>query len=137
MVDDLTVTALPLDDGPGPGRWAFVVDTGKKRVLYAPNLLEVPARLADRFSGNDLLVVDGLGWESDVGPGEALAGADARGNAGALNRLVRWLDLRNEAVLFTHLGARTPPHAQASAAVRRASHRADVAFDQQKIPLGR
>jgi hypothetical protein len=137
VVDDLTVTALPIDEGVSPGRWAFALDTGKKRVMYAPNLREVPARLASWFSGNDLLVVDGFGWDSDAAPGGSLPGADPRGNAGALNHLVRWLDLRNESVLFTHLGPRTPPHAQASTTVRRSSHKADVGFDQQKIPLGR
>ncbi len=137
VVGDLTVTALALDAGASPGRWAFALDTGKKRVLYAPGLFEVPERVSAWFTGNDLLVVDGYGWDADVSPGTAADGADLRGHAGVLNRLVSWLDLRNASVLFTNLGPRTPPHAQASTAVRRSSHRADVGFDQQKIPLGR
>jgi hypothetical protein len=78
------------------------------------------------LASNDLLVIDGGGWLRDTPQ-----------HLGALNQLPLWLEKANEAVVFTSIPADAPPHTQAVAAVRRVSHRADIAYDFMKFPLGR
>jgi|GEM_PF-1302398 len=130
IVSDITLTAFPLigPNGATPkdGLFGYHVDTGKKRITHAPAFVSVPPESLAFFSSLDLLVVDGGGWDKDT-----------KDHAGALPHLTTWLANENAAVIFTGLSEDAPPHTLAVSQVRRASHRADVAFDFMKFPLGR
>jgi hypothetical protein len=129
VVSDVTLTPFPLREGAAKAADALVgfhIDTGKKKITYAPSFGEIPPESAAFFDANDLLVVDGRGFARDT-----------PSHVGALPRIADWLSRGNEAVVFTDLDADCPPHTQAQAQVRRGSHRADLAFDFMKAPLGR
>ncbi len=128
-ISDITLTAFPLREGSAKAPDAVVgyhVDTGKKKITYAPSFGEVPPESDAFFANNDLLVVDGRGFARDT-----------PGHVGALPRIADWLSRGNETLIFTDLDPDCPPHTQAQAQVRRGSHHADLAFDFMKAPLGR
>lgn len=126
---DLTMTAFPVETTAGPDApptYGYHFDNGKKKVTYASDVKLIPPESERYFAGNDLLVVDAAGWDKDLPT-----------HRGALNHLAAYIELENEKVLFTDVGRAAPPHTLASSAVRRISHKADVAYDFMKIPLGR
>jgi phosphoribosyl 1,2-cyclic phosphodiesterase len=124
---DLTITAFPLSDGTTEGAsYGYRFDTKRKCVTYASDFKAIPDESADYFKDNDLLVVDGAGWDKDLPT-----------HRGVLNHLTDYVSKRNAVLLFTNMGRSAPPHATASSAVRRVYHRADVAYDFMKVPLGR
>ena len=124
---DLSVTAFPLGDGDELGKtYGYRFQTKRKCVTYASDFKEIPEESALYFQDNDLLVVDGAGWDKDLPT-----------HRGVLNHLTSYVSGQNAVLLFTNIGRAAPPHATASAAVRRVYHRADVAYDFMKVPLGR
>jgi len=126
---DLLVTAFPLETTTGPdaaANYGYHFDTGKKKITYASDVKVIPPESEPYFRGNDLLVVDAAGWDKDLPT-----------HRGALNHLPTYIELGNERVVFTDIGRAAPPHTLAASAVRRVSHRADVAYDFMKVPLGR
>lgn len=128
-VADLHLTALPLETSTGADaapNYGYHVDTGKKKITYASDMKVIPPASEPFFRGNDLLVVDGAGWDKDLPT-----------HRGALNHLPTYIELGNEKVVFTDIGRAAPPHTLATSAVRRVSHRAEVAYDFMKVPLGR
>ncbi len=128
-VQDLTLTAVMVETSPGPDApptYAYHFDTGKKRVCYASDVKLIDEAAEPYFHDNDLLVIDGAGWDKDLPT-----------HRGALNHLPRYIEWGNKRVIFTHIGRAAPPHSLASSAVRRRSHKADVAYDGMKLPLGR
>jgi phosphoribosyl 1,2-cyclic phosphodiesterase len=127
VVGDLEITAFALSDGANVGAsYGYRFESGRKCVTYASDFKEIPEASQRYFEDNDLLVVDGAGWDKDLPT-----------HRGVLNHLTDYVTGRNEVLLFTNIGRSAPPHATASAAVRRVYHRADVAYDFQKVPLGR
>ena len=106
--------------------WGFRFDNGKKKVCYASDVKHIPAESERFFHDNDLLVIDSAGWDKDLPT-----------HRGALNHLSTYIEWGNQQVIFTHVGRAAPPHTLAAAAIRRMSHRADLAYDFMKIPLGR
>jgi phosphoribosyl 1,2-cyclic phosphodiesterase len=124
---ELAAFALETSGGMDPSPcYGYRFDTGKRKIAYASDLKHIPEASLPYFSGNDLLVVDGAGWDKDLPT-----------HRGALNHLHDYVAWRNERIIFTDIGRSAPPHSQASAQVRKMSHRAEVAFDFLKIPLGR
>lgn len=126
---DVEVTAFPLETTGGKSarpNYGYHFDTGKKKVTYASDFKQIPPESERYFKGNDILVVDAAGWDKDLPT-----------HRGALNHLTDYVAGGNDAIYFTDIGRSAPPHSLASAAVRRIYHRADVAFDFMKIPLGR
>lgn len=126
---DVEITAFALEsqatDGSRPN-YGYHFDTGKKKVTYASDFKQIPDESQRFFRGNDILVVDAAGWDKDLPT-----------HRGALNHLTDYVAGGNETIIFTDVGRSAPPHSLASQAVRRIYHRADVAFDFMKIPLGR
>jgi phosphoribosyl 1,2-cyclic phosphodiesterase len=106
--------------------WGYRFDNGKKKVCYASDVKTIPAESEPFFKKNDLLVVDAAGWDKDLPT-----------HRGALNHLSTYVEWGNEHIVFTHIGRSAPPHTLAAAAVKKMSHRADLAYDFMKIPLGR
>ena len=126
-VGDVTITAFPLSDGSDEAAsFGYRFETGRKCVTYASDFKQIPETSRVYFQDNDLLIVDGAGWDKDLPT-----------HRGVLNHLTEYVSQRNEVLLFTNIGRSAPPHATASAAVRRVYHRADVAYDFMKVPLGR
>jgi len=126
---DLELTAFTVETSSGDSAlptYGYHFDSGKKRVTYASDVKHIPPESERFFRGNDLLVVDAAGWDKDLPT-----------HRGALNHLADYIDGENDRVIFTHIGRSAPPHTTASSAVKRMSHRADVAYDFMKIPLGR
>ncbi len=127
---DLTLTSFRLDTGSKNKdeqlAFGYRFDNGKKKVTYASDFKHIPDTAAPYFSDNELLVVDAAGWDKDLPT-----------HRGALNHLGSYVEANNDRVVFTDIGRAAPPHTLASAAVRRMSHKADVAFDFMKLPLGR
>ncbi len=126
---DLQVTCFPVETSSGASAaatWGYRFDNGKKKVCYASDVKVIPPESEVYFKGNDLLVVDAAGWDKDLPT-----------HRGALNHLSTYLGWNNEQVIFTHIGRAAPPHTLAAAAVKKMSHRADVAYDFMKVPLGR
>ena len=124
---DLSVTAFPLSDGSDEGAsYGYRFKTKRKCITYASDFKLIPEASTPYFQDNDLLVVDGAGWDKDLPT-----------HRGVLNHLTSYVSERNAVLLFTNIGRSAPPHATASAAVRRIYHRADVAYDFMKVPLGR
>src|SRR5690606_20522348 len=110
-------SCFPLETSPGPDappNYGYLFDTGKKRVCYASDVKHIPEQSLPYFRGNDLLAVDGAGWDKDLPT-----------HRGALNHLHEYVEAGNEQVVFTHIGRSAPPHTQASTMVRRMSHKAD------------
>lgn len=125
-VSDITVTAFSLGITGPNAVLGYHIDTGKKRITYAPAFAALPDDVTPHFSTNDLLIVDGGGWDKDTAQ-----------HVGALNQLPGWLEKANEAVVFTGITSSAPPHTLAVSSVRRISHRADIGYDFMKFPLGR
>lgn len=128
-VGDLLVTAFPLETTPGDdarSNYGYHFDTGKKKVTYASDMKHIPERALPYFRGNDLLVADAAGWDKDLPT-----------HRGALNHVAEYVAGQNDQILFTDIGRSAPPHTVASQQVRRVFHKADVAYDFMKIPLGR
>jgi len=126
-IGDVKITAFPLSDGSDErASYGYRFETGRKCVTYASDFKRIPSASQAYFEDNDLLVVDGAGWDKDLPT-----------HRGVLNHLTEYVSGRNEILLFTNIGRSAPPHATASAAVRRVYHRADVAYDFMKVPLGR
>lgn len=128
-VGDLELTAFALVTSSGDQarpNYGYHFHTGKRRVTYASDVKDLPKASERFFSGNDLLVVDGAGWDKDLPT-----------HRGALNHLPDYAAQKNERILFTHIGRATPPHSQANNMVRRIYPGAAVAYDFMKIPLGR
>lgn len=126
---DLNVTAFEVHAGTGEdGResYGYRFETGKRTVTYVSDFKDLPEGSERFLTDNELLIVDGGGWDRDLPT-----------HRGVLNRLPSYADANNAMVLFTGIGRSAPPHAQASTAVKRVCHRADVAYDFMKIPLGR
>lgn len=128
-VGDLHMLAFPLETSSGSearATYGYHFDTTRKRVTYASDVKHIPEESERYFHDNDLLVVDAAGWDKDLPT-----------HRGALNHLPDYVSRNNEQILFTDVGRSAPPHARASGLVRRMDHRADVAFDFMKVPLGR
>jgi phosphoribosyl 1,2-cyclic phosphodiesterase len=128
-VGDLTMVAFPVETTPGEDarpNYGYHFDTGKKRVTYASDVKLIPDPSLSFFQGNDVLAIDGAGWDKDLPT-----------HRGVLNHLPEYVAQDNGQVLFTDIGRSAPPHTQASTTVRRMYHRGDVAYDFMKIPLGR
>jgi phosphoribosyl 1,2-cyclic phosphodiesterase len=128
-VGDLTLTAFPVETTVGAAvvpTYGYRFDNGKKRVCYASDVKTIPAESAAFFRDNDLLVVDGAGWDKDL-----------PAHRGALNHLSEYVEGKNQLIVFTQIGKTAPPHTLAAAALKRMSHRAELAYDFMKIPLGR
>ena len=126
-VGDVEVTAFALSDGTTVGAsYGYRFKTGRKCVTYASDFKEIPDEALCYFRDNDLLVVDGAGWDKDLPT-----------HRGVLNHLTDYVGGKNDVLLFTNIGRSAPPHATAAAAVRRVYHKADVAYDFLKVPLGR
>lgn len=126
-VGDVKITAFPLSDGTDDkASYGYRFETGRKCVTYASDFKQIPEASEAYFEDNDLLVVDGAGWDKDLPT-----------HRGVLNHLTDYISRRNETLLFTNIGRSAPPHATATAAVQRVYHRAAVAFDFMKVPLGR
>ncbi|TNF31305.1 MAG: hypothetical protein EP329_12565 [Deltaproteobacteria bacterium] len=128
-VAELHLTAFPLETSTGAdaaANYGYHVDTGKKKITYASDVKVIPPESEPFFRDNDLLVVDGAGWDKDLPT-----------HRGALNHLPTYIELGNQKVVFTDIGRAAPPHTLATSAVRRVSHRAEVAYDFMKVPLGR
>ena len=126
---DLHVTCFPTPTGTGKTarpNYAYHFDTGKKRVTYASDLKTLPEKWTGYFQDNDLLVVDGAGWDKDL-----------PNHRGALNHLQDYVAANNARIVFTDIGRAAPPHTQANEAVQQFYAGAEVAFDFMKIPLGR
>ena len=128
-VSDLEVVAFRVETSSGATAtptWGWRFDNGKKKICYASDVKHIPPESEPFFHDNDLLVVDAAGWDKDLPT-----------HRGALNHLSTYIDWGNQQVVFTHVGRAAPPHTVATAAVRRMSHKALVAHDFMKIPLGR
>ena len=128
-VGEMKVTPFVVETSSGEdGRstFGYHFDTGKKRVCYASDLKFIPPESEQYFQNNDLLIVDGAGWDKDLPT-----------HRGALNHIHQYAAWKNDRIIFTHIGRSAPPHSQASTSVRRMHHLADVAFDEMKLPLGR
>jgi phosphoribosyl 1,2-cyclic phosphodiesterase len=126
---DLTIVAFPVQTTPGddaPPTYGYRFDNGKRRVCYASDVKIIPEASERWFHDNDLLIVDAAGWDKDLPT-----------HRGALNHLSDYVTWNNEQIVFTDIGRSAPPHTQASAVVRRMSHKADLAYDFMKLPLGR
>jgi phosphoribosyl 1,2-cyclic phosphodiesterase len=126
VAGDLKLTPFPVTTGSDALAFGYHMDTGKKRVCYVSDVKTLPEGSEKYLRGNDLLVIDGAGWDKDLPT-----------HRGALNHLPDYADWGNERIIFTHIGRSAPPHAQATAMVRRMNYKADVAFDFMKLPLGR
>ena len=128
-IGDLEITPISLPTQEGKSQrpnYGYHFNTGKKRVTYASDLKLVPDAAVPFFEDNDLLVVDGAGWDKDL-----------PNHRGALNHLQEYVEGRNERIIFTDVGRSAPPHAQASSMIRRMCAGADLGFDFMKVPLGR
>lgn len=126
---DLTITAFQVETSSGDNAlptYGYQFNNGKKKVTYASDVKVIPIASEPYFHDNELLVVDAAGWDKDLPT-----------HRGALNHLADYIAWGNDHVIFTHVGRAAPPHTVASSAVRRVSHKADVAYDFMKIPLGR
>lgn len=126
---DLEVVCFPVETSTGAAAqptYGYRFDNGKKKVCYASDVKVIPAESEIYFKNNDLLVVDAAGWDKDLPT-----------HRGALNHLSSYIGWGNDMVVFTHIGRAAPPHTLASAAIKKMSHRADVAYDFMKVPLGR
>ena len=126
---DIQVTAFRVQAGSGEdGRetYGYRFETGKRTVTYISDFKDLPDESEAFLTNNEILVVDGGGWDRDLPT-----------HRGVLNHLPTYAEGDNAMVLFTGIGRSAPPHAQASAAVKRVCFRADVAYDFMKIPLGR
>ena len=128
-VGDLEMTCFPVETTPGEEareNYGYQFDTGKKKVTYASDVKVVPEASQRFFEGNDLLAVDGAGWDKDLPT-----------HRGVLNHLPAYVAAGNELVRFTDIGRSAPPHSEASRRVARIYPRAELAYDFMKIPLGR
>jgi len=128
-VGDLTMVAFPVETTPGddaPPTYGYRFDNGKKRVCYVSDVKHLPEKSEQYLHDNTLLVVDAAGWDKDLPT-----------HRGALNHVHDYVSWGNEQVLFTDVGRSAPPHTLASTTMRRLSHKADVAYDFLKLPLGR
>jgi phosphoribosyl 1,2-cyclic phosphodiesterase len=126
---DLEVTCFKVETSTGPAAaptFGYRFDNGKKKVCYASDVKVIPPASEQYFKGNDLLVVDAAGWDKDLPT-----------HRGALNHLSDYIEWGNEQLIFTHIGRAAPPHTLAASAIKKMSHRADVAYDFMKVPLGR
>ena len=126
---DLNVTAFAVGCSTGedaPPTYGYHFDTGKKRVAYVSDVKHLPEESEPYLHDNDLLIVDGAGWDKDLPT-----------HRGALNHLHAYATWGNAQIVFTNIGRSAPPHTQAAAIVRRMSPRATVAYDRMKLPLGR
>ncbi|MFT7580896.1 MAG: phosphoribosyl 1,2-cyclic phosphodiesterase [Myxococcota bacterium] len=126
---DLEVTAFSVVTSAGKKAtptYGYHFSNGKKSVVYASDVKHIPETSAGYFENNDLLVVDAAGWDKDLPT-----------HRGALNHLHDYVAAENARIVFTHIGRAAPPHTTATAAVRRISPKAEVAYDFMKIPLGR
>ncbi len=128
-VGDLTLTAFKVETTAGAAAsptYGYRFDNGKKKVCYASDVKQIPAESLPFFKDNDLLVIDAAGWDKDLPT-----------HRGALNHLSTYIEWNNQHVVFTHIGRAAPPHTLAASAIKRMSHKADLAYDYMKIPLGR
>lgn len=128
-VGELEVVAFPVETSSGATATptlGYRFDNGKKKVCYASDVKHIPPDSEPYFHDNDLLVIDSAGWDKDLPT-----------HRGALNHLSTYIEWGNQQVVFTHVGRAAPPHTLAAAAIRRMSHRADLAYDFMKVPLGR
>ncbi|HRE92318.1 MAG TPA: MBL fold metallo-hydrolase [Myxococcota bacterium] len=128
-VGDLSVLAFKVETTAGAAAaptYGYRFDNGKKKVSYASDVKVIPPESLPFFKNNDLLVVDGAGWDKDLPT-----------HRGALNHLSTYIEWGNQHVVFTHIGRAAPPHTLAAASIKRMSHKADLAYDFMKIPLGR
>lgn len=128
-VGDMEMTAFPVVTTPGkdaPPTYGYQFNNGKKKVCYVSDMKHIPEESMPFLRDNDLLVADAAGWDKDLPT-----------HRGALNHIHDYVSWNNEKVLFTDIGRSAPPHTLASGTVRRLSHRADVAYDFLKLPLGR
>ncbi len=126
---DLEITCFAVETSTGAAAAAtfgYRFDNGKKKVCYASDVKVIPPESEAYFKGNDLLVVDAAGWDKDLPT-----------HRGALNHLSTYIGWGNDQIVFTHIGRAAPPHTLASSAIKKMSHRADVAYDYMKVPLGR
>ena len=126
---ELEITAFRVETTAGSAAtvtWGYRFDNGKKKICYASDVKHIPEESEKFFHDNDLLIVDAAGWDKDLPT-----------HRGALNHLSTYVEWGNQHIIFTHVGRAAPPHTLAAAAVRRMSHRADLAYDFMKIPLGR
>lgn len=126
---DLQIVCFPVETtagGAGNATYGYRFDNGKKKVCYASDVKQIPPESEAWFKGNDLLVIDAAGWDKDLPT-----------HRGALNHLPTYIGWGNDQIVFTHIGRAAPPHTLAVAAVKKMSHRADVAYDFMKVPLGR
>jgi phosphoribosyl 1,2-cyclic phosphodiesterase len=129
VVGDLTLTAFRLETTAGAAAvptFGYRFDNGKKKVCYASDVKTIPPESEPYFRDNDLLVVDGAGWDKDLPT-----------HRGALNHLSSYVEAKNQHIVFTQIGRNAPPHTLAAASLKRMSHRAELAYDFMKIPLGR
>ena len=123
----LTVFELSARDAEGSRlNYGYHFDTGKRKITYASDFKTIPAKSERFFCGNDLLIVDGAGWDKDLPT-----------HRGALNHLPEYVSGENERIIFTHLGRSAPPHSMAEHLVRQQASTAAVAYDFMKVPLGR
>lgn len=106
--------------------FGYRFDNGKKKVCYASDVKVIPPASEVFFKNNDLLVVDAAGWDKDLPT-----------HRGALNHLSSYIEWDNAHLVFTHIGRAAPPHTLAASAIKKMSHKADVAYDFMKVPLGR
>lgn len=129
VVGDLSITAVRVETTAGAAAsptYAYRFETGKKTITYASDVKVIPDESLPFFKDNDLLIVDAAGWDKDLPT-----------HRGALNHLPTYVEWNNQQIVFTHLGRSAPPHTLASASLKRMSHRAELAYDFMKIPLGR
>lgn len=128
-VGDLTITAFPVETTPGPDAtptYGYRFNNGRKTICYVSDLKHLPEESSPYLRDNDLLVVDSAGWDKDLPT-----------HRGALNHVHDYVAWNNAQILFTDVGRSAPPHTMASGVIRRLSHKADVAYDFLKVPLGR
>ena len=125
-IGDLELTAFPLITRKGTPTFGYHFETGKKRVCYASDVKQIPEESLEFFKNNDILVIDGAGWDKDLPT-----------HRGILNHVHDYAAWGNDRLVFTHIGRSAPPHSEASMMVRRMCQSAEVAFDFMKLPLGR
>jgi phosphoribosyl 1,2-cyclic phosphodiesterase len=121
----LKVLAFPVIHVPRStfSTWGFRIQADGKTVTYASDFKSIPPASRKYFQKNDLLIVDGAGWQHDLAT-----------HRGILNH-ARAYAAQNKRVLFTQIGRLVPPHNQANRILQKICPRAALAYDGLRIKL--